>query len=1851
MGGYAVPAPAPAPRELSAPAPLTPAQRADEAAVELSRLLDSVDVALGAVRTAHAANDPERWTAARTQLSERLCGAAHAADRVLALAQEGGQDAAARVDAVAQRLAVIEREAAAAVEAPSGLESIAREAEIHSVLAAPIQGSVAAAYAQKEAALRELLGQLDAQDSRVLAARLRRARPNDPLATAFGRMTNDRRARVLQFLDDARRREWVRREDLLRKPWARRPAPQEAPLAAAAPLLAAEHARSAAPAEAAKREAQHAPNAAAGPTLPPGVDYQPIGAAGELLIRVSWFTRDGADLSQARIYAPTRWPHLLRALKTHVFWWMPETAFEHPETIYLHGPIHPRGEVMRTSPPAPALFSRIGLPPHSTVEWLFEADAGYEIITASVLPHLEDLPDGWSRKRIPPEIEERSERLLFQKAGLAPPRISMVLDRTAKLHKEASAIVTRVPAEHMRALLGARWDDLVKGSSAGEPPAASLFEGVAFDNSISIEDRQYFIAWTKRVYGAAPGRIGAPPDAANIDTLRRIDAHPLKAQILARLQQASPDGARSIWRDLDRLIHDVQEAAVHEQHGLTTAVGATAGHEAPPRVHAGPASSVTAASTVASAAGPRARYHARPITGEIVNESSLARAGRELALHCSTSDGQGPGFVAVAIRWIATPVGKPAELVREGVTTHFAHHEPARWKVRFDQVGTYHITAFVDHQSYWPAHFETFVEVKTEEDRLDEVEAAAFGDLGAQTNRTGRRELFEVSWTNDRLGDDKYTFGDLIEGEVPAGFQRRSLEERVRFIAADHARLERLIARYEGERRHARGARDIVAYARHALASLTSTRQRICEDGKDLAPFEIRGAFLSERAGVRSGTLSLIGLAGRRRADGAAQTGPRDDAPTIVRIHDLTQLYEPRSAVYTGEDRDFREAIEDAFVDLCKSYPPGRVSVLFEQLGTDGRPSGKTMGFELHTGTAWKDVRSTVWDGKVQLAVNLVAAAAAVFIPGAALVTIPLVTAYNATDTLATLAELHRKGQATWKDGFEAGLSIGLDLLPFLGRMTKAGKLGGTALLALDVAQTTTNVVVLAEQGIARVGCLRDRHITAIAALAEEIEYLRRVNDSDPRIAEKEREQARLIAAARGAAAEAFAEMAKSGAVMVFAPVAFNHLIAGRPTRTAKELEAAGMFVHEPGVEPRYDPETGRIHGDRSRLDDVRIKALQEAYLLDVYRQHAEIAAILGVRPESVALLRKPGHAQTTVAQNSDGIWEITAPAGRPHARILDDVWGQRARSATAPTERPARLVGGDYTPVFHAKDLLELGRPVIVGDRIASRTDAEAILSRLARGDRRALAELGVSALPKGFDPRGVEWGLGRLPDGTYVLVRGHHGEVDWSPFPEVVPIAHTHSLRHDKLLAADGGTPGIHIDDLALGRGANAQNRARCFPSAADVAFVVRNGLAMHVVHTPYVHAGDRRVGNAVGDFSDLPRVTFEITEASRIGSHAGQADIPIYRAALVAKDSDGAFLWSGTVYAIHHPSVGSHLELELPASWTQPGAGGSPTHLGGSTAAPTRAPASEREERGLADWKQLEASNRDYAGRYDNDEWLDRYEQGLVFDLEHHVWRRPDGKVYTAQRFDDTRWTAKKIFRYLTGDDAQSGLQRYVSMLEVEGIADRAAVIRQIDALRPLGKTEDTVRHALKAHFEAAILQRMTAPPTEAGKHAAMRRITERLAPADKGSLTEKWYQHVVLHGQGNPHVAARKDALEGQGVALEKDRFIDFVHGGTAHEIKSGEGKLSADDLSQMRDYARMVDGRARVKLGDGTTATIERVQYTFTSPAGARANVETLKKMFKPPFAGRFAVEIFTPSGNRVLLTKESELTAQSWLFE
>lgn len=88
-----------------------------------------------------------------------------------------------------------------------------RDAALIAILEAPLlSGETAhAGFARKERELGNEFAALSVLEARSMQSRLSNPRAGDALAQAFSRMTSERRARLINFLADARRREALAR--------------------------------------------------------------------------------------------------------------------------------------------------------------------------------------------------------------------------------------------------------------------------------------------------------------------------------------------------------------------------------------------------------------------------------------------------------------------------------------------------------------------------------------------------------------------------------------------------------------------------------------------------------------------------------------------------------------------------------------------------------------------------------------------------------------------------------------------------------------------------------------------------------------------------------------------------------------------------------------------------------------------------------------------------------------------------------------------------------------------------------------------------------------------------------------------------------------------------------------------------------------------------------------------------------------------------------------------------------------------------------------------------------------------------------------------------------------------------------------------------------------------------------------------------------------------------------------------------------------------------------------------------------------------------------------------------------
>jgi hypothetical protein len=95
------------------------------------------------------------------------------------------------------------------VTVPKTSWSASNDVALRAILEAPVRPSETAAigFARKETELRGVFAKLTVLDARMLQSRLSSPKPGDQLADAFQRLTGERRARLINFLADARRRE------------------------------------------------------------------------------------------------------------------------------------------------------------------------------------------------------------------------------------------------------------------------------------------------------------------------------------------------------------------------------------------------------------------------------------------------------------------------------------------------------------------------------------------------------------------------------------------------------------------------------------------------------------------------------------------------------------------------------------------------------------------------------------------------------------------------------------------------------------------------------------------------------------------------------------------------------------------------------------------------------------------------------------------------------------------------------------------------------------------------------------------------------------------------------------------------------------------------------------------------------------------------------------------------------------------------------------------------------------------------------------------------------------------------------------------------------------------------------------------------------------------------------------------------------------------------------------------------------------------------------------------------------------------------------------------------------------
>jgi hypothetical protein len=252
------------------------------------------------------------------------------------------------------------------------------------------------------------------------------------------------------------------------------------------------------------------------------------------------------------------------------------------------------------------------------------------------------------------------------------------------------------------------------------------------------------------------------------------------------------------------------------------------------------------------------------------------------------------------------------------------------------------------------------------------------------------------------------------------------------------------------------------------------------------------------------------------------------------------------------------------------------------------------------------------------------------------------------------------------------------------------------------------------------------------------------------------------------------------------------------------------------------------------------------------------------------------------------------------------------------------------------------------------------------------------------------------------------------------------------------------------------------------------------------------------------------------------------------------------------------------------------------------------------------------------------------------------RPAGRpedTAPAVRFPDGT-TPAQAFDQLTGTDSHSSFKQYWEMLHNNGLATREEIIAAM--LAPGGRSEDSVRHALKEAFEGRVLNRAMRTAdgvvrSESESIMELRRLTQHLNSSDRGNITEAWY--LARHEGLTPHPTMTRDANPGvEGRGGRGVRNPDYLEGQTLVELKSTRIGLGPEEITQIQDDLLVAGARGTVTVSGVTDPqTVNAMRLVFSNIEGARGAGVDLARWLRTH--ANFTVEVFGSNGVSTRITR------------
>jgi hypothetical protein len=843
----------------------------------------------------------------------------------------------------------------------------------------------------------------------------------------------------------------------------------------------------------------------------------------------------------------------------------------------------------------------------------------------------------------------------------------------------------------------------------------------------------------------------------------------------------------------------------------------------------------------------------------------------------------------VRIQWVVAPIDDLHGHVAKTVNQHFLSFNAMTFEYPFSKMGVYQVHAFVVDNYYFPAHFQTEVEVLSEEEQLRRLEESG---LEGWEVKSRRKRQFDFA----RYGEGIERRGSLSQQALQEDPTARNLAA----VQDEILKLDQFI-------KNADPGDPQLELAKGRRQQLETTLSSIEEISSRDTVVRSRGSFVSRVSGVPSGNLQLV----TSIVEGVAVSGPRVqvrilDHSGLVGIEDLEHVGENRLGTISSlSETEYVSLVATAFEKLSSNYPNGTISYSFEIL-EEGVPTGRFYQFERKTDTVYKDIKQLVFSEQASAVVNIASLVLTAF-PLTAPGGIAVGMAYNYSQQVDHLFTEQQKGTLGWDDGLKFVAQAGLDVLPIAGDAIEVAGSTGKLALALEGVSTTGSLLIVGWDTVDQVSLARAAQVSELADLQWQLNELKSANPSHPQIHDLEQR----IAGLRAESGALMSEYLTEAAAGQFFWMAVGH-VGGNMIRLSRDgtVEGPAMTAGE-GGRPRGEesrPATSREVGKQippggDTREGTKISASQDGSSLDA---NAETRESLSGEPQEASAARDmiefPEGTALVLYKDSP---QVIQPAVPPVARH-GDVIPQMAEQGIGLTPRPdatlvrdarAALESGTATPdeerlllldtVADARQFIELNRAAnkqpdapywfqMMGACGLGRDCSAASLAALAehspspvmidRFQAQAALGFGGHAFLTVTFPGGTRY----LVDPTFVQFLGAPGERVRRGSPNLTEAlsGNPHDLELAAVLARDGALPlneetaGFYVRSIAATQG-------------KEVDGSTLSDLTSTLLHGPGTEASERagigEPGVAFESFPDKPEIEsreslLEIAEESR-------------------------------------------------------------------------------------------------------------------------------------------------------------------------------------------------------------------------------------------------------------------------------------------------------------------------------------------------------------------------------------------------